>query len=199
VRELIEDPSILELLRKFISSRLRRDRDYTNRRIDVDVEDVLHETIVKALTNESSFHPERGGRGWLVRIASHLIYEHGRERKRESRARAILRREADQTEKARIRGALHEVRSNEGSILDCLRGSEADSANQRCRDLLRELIDHLKPKHRQAITLSYLDNLHGRELAKALAVDTVGAARALKHRAMEELRGELSTLQVRSR
>jgi RNA polymerase sigma factor (sigma-70 family) len=174
LRELIDDRAVREKLRRWIGFRLRRSGNDKGQPVDPEkVSDIFQDTILMALSKESSFRPELGGFCWLKRISSNLIYKRGRVRRREVQFPGGLDRAAI-----------------------CPPESEDESIRVQNRDSLIKAIGRLKPKHRLAIRLSWFGNLDGKELAKALAVPTVGAARVRKHRAMEELQREFSAVRI---
>ena len=126
-----------------------------------DAEDVVSETIERALRYRDSYDHRKGSpAGWLVAIASHVIAD----RRREAAGRVGLD-DAD------------EVSS----------GEDLAARSERRLDL-RQAVALLDERSRHLLALRYGADLKAREIAELLELKTNAVEVAL-HRALERLRG----------
>ena len=140
---------------------------------DADVaEDLSGEVFERAVKNIHRFKPRDGGlAGWLTRIAQNLAHDYYRRRKVRPPDPLELNEEWMSTGDDPARNVL----ANEGAFY------------------LYQALQKLTPDQRDVILLRFIAQMRTPEVAKTMN-KTVGAVKALQHRALASLRRELETL-----
>ena len=136
-------------------------------RQEVEVEDVLQETYVQALTSISRFHwtGSESLLRWLNGIAQHVILSSAREQRKQ---------------KGRVLYVEQELPNNDPTPSGAMRREERS-------DRLRDALNGLKPDHREAICLVRLEGLRVKEAAQRMN-RTPKAVMHLLARGLKELR-----------
>ncbi len=129
------------------------------------VEEVLNETVYRALASPESFQPDRPVVPWLMGIARNVMRGGARD------AAAKTRRE--------VQGDLDDA------LFATLSPPEGPAS---ARIDVEQMLSRLSPTARKAIECRFLRELEGQELAEALEAPTPGAARVRVARALQTLR-----------
>jgi RNA polymerase sigma-70 factor (ECF subfamily) len=167
LREAIARNETIDHLRRTIAVLLRRQRGACDRAAIEDVtDDVLNETVLKALRGAATFDPGRSVNAWLAAVAKNVLLN------RRRRSRHPL---AHATTNAR---------------LEDLAGPPAREFDDRI-ERVKAAVSRLKPGQRRVIELRFFQGIRGAELAAAVKARTEGAARAVIHRALRKLRDDL--------
>jgi len=137
--------------------------------------EVLHEAIQQALIHALSFDPTRSAAAWVRGIAAKLLLNRRRVEARGRRCvpAAVLGEEAW------------------AAALGRLCTAPADAAVAGRLDL-EQALSRISREERRAIEFRYYQELDGEELASALGVSTLGAARVRVCRALQALRTHFS-------
>jgi RNA polymerase sigma factor (sigma-70 family) len=148
-----------------ICGRLRREE------VAERVQEVLNETVQRALQGAGHFEMGRSATAWLIGIALRILQEQRRGRMGRSVVQSDLGDEA-------WRQALDELCTV----------AESDAATTRLD--IRQALSRLDQPQRRAVELRYFEGLDGEELARALDAPTAGAARVRLARALQALRAQ---------
>jgi len=140
--------------------------------------EILHEAVQEALKHAISFDPTRSATAWVRGIAARLLLSR---RRVEARARRCV--------PAAVLG-----RAAWAAALGRLCTTPADAAVARRLDL-EQALGRISPQERRAIEFRYYQGLDGEELASALGVSTLGAARVRVCRALQALRAHFPTVE----
>lgn len=129
-----------------------------------DAEDLVADTFARALDAHRRGHPcHTHPRGWLFRIAHNLVVDHYKRRSRQPDRIPL------------------------GACTRFTWPDYADQTHRRTRDdQLRAALIHIPPDQRAVVSL-LLDGYTYAEIARCLD-KTVGAVKALRHRALDSLR-----------
>jgi len=133
--------------------------------------ELLHEAVREALEHAHHFDPTRSATAWVRGIAARLL---------------LSRRRAD----ARARRCIPATVLGDESWAAALRQlctASADAAAAGRLDL-EQALGRISPDERRTIEFRYYQRLDGDELASALGVATLGAARVRVCRALQALR-----------
>jgi len=133
--------------------------------------EVLHEAVQQALKHADRFDATRSATAWVRGIAARLLLNR---RRLEARARRCV--------PATVLGE-----EAWAAALGQLCTAPADAAVARRLDL-EQALGRLSLEERRTIDLRYYQKLDGEELATALGVSTLGAARVRVCRALQALR-----------
>jgi RNA polymerase sigma factor (sigma-70 family) len=136
--------------------------------------EVLHEAVREALAQASRFDASRSATAWVRGIAARLL---------------LNRRRAD----ARARRCVTTTALGEEAWESALQGlciGPGDPAVAGRLDL-EQALARISADERQAVEARYYQGLSGNDLARALGVATVGAARVRVCRALQALRAHL--------
>lgn len=129
-------------------------------------EELLQEVVKRALERVSSFDPSRSAGAWLYGIALNVAREWARSRRRSERTVSLT------------------PDDSQGELVPLDRVHDlASEQNHR----VLELLDLVSPAERQILSLRYVEQLDGRNLAAALGISD-GAARVRLSRALGSLR-----------
>ena len=155
--------SFIDRMRRFVSKRVS-DPD--------DADDIVQEIFLRFHSRIGTLRDDSRMAPWLYRIARNAIIDHYRGR-----------RPPLQLRRAYPRAPLPE---------DLCAGKESDECTpaSRIADGLKDMIDCLPEKYREALTLAEIEGVTQRELARKLGISLAGAkSRVQRGRAL--LRGEL--------
>jgi RNA polymerase sigma factor (sigma-70 family) len=132
------------------------------------VNEILGETVKRALQAADRFDPQRSAVAWMIGIALHILQEQQRGRKRRPVAQSDLG-----DEKWR-----HGVEN--------LCAVDSDAATIRLD--IRQAMARLKESQCRILELRYVEGLDGEEFAQAAGAPSLGAARLRLARALQALR-----------
>ena len=163
-----EHDSLLRSIALFISKTERR--LHWNEALEMAAE-ILHEAAQEALRNASRFDPTRSAAAWVRGIAARLL---------------LARRRADALGKRCLPAAVLGEEAWVAAIGQLSIGS-ADASIALRLDL-EQAMALLTPAEQRAIQFRYYQGLDGEDLAIALGVPTLGAARVRVCRALQALR-----------
>jgi RNA polymerase sigma factor (sigma-70 family) len=138
--------------------------------------EVLHEAVQEALKHAQGFDPTRSATAWVRGIAARLLLARRRvhARGRRSVPATVLGQEAW------------------AAAIGQLCTAPADAAVGGRLDL-EQALGRISPQERRTIEFRYYQGLDGAELASALGVSTLGAARVRVFRALQALRAHFPT------
>jgi DNA-directed RNA polymerase specialized sigma24 family protein len=139
------------------------------------VDEVLSETVCRALDRPGTLKPGFPVRNWLIGIARNVLKGQGRERAREAR---LVRRGADLSDEAWDR------------VLTVLRAPSPDGLTSLQIDI-EQVIGRLSPEEKKVLGCHYRSGLDGEDLATAIGAPTANAAYTRLHRARQRLWNEL--------
>lgn len=139
----------------------------------IDAEDLTIEAFGKAFRSLKNYTPDFAFSTWLFKIASNNCIDFLRKKKKMSGALENFNEYEDGTEKA------SNIASGE---LD----PEEELINQQKIQLMRDVVDKLKPHYKKLITLRYFEELSYEELAQELDLP-LGTVKAQLFRAREFL------------
>ena len=140
-----------------------------------DAEDLLRETMLRAVQNMASFRwqGEAGLWPWLRRIAVNIVMDHGR--------RLQARRRMESAFAAEVRTLPPRVEAGaEAALIE-------EEERRICRQNLAEALESINERYRRAIELRVVEGRSREESAEALGV-TVGTFDVVLHRALKALR-----------
>jgi RNA polymerase sigma factor (sigma-70 family) len=138
--------------------------------------EALHEAVQEALNHAQGFDPTRSATAWVRGIAARLLLSRRRVQARARRCvpAAVLGQDAW------------------AAALGQLSTAPADAAVGGRLDL-EQALGRISLQERRAIEFRYYQGLDGEELASALGVSTLGAARVRVCRALQALRAHFPT------
>jgi RNA polymerase sigma-70 factor (ECF subfamily) len=136
------------------------------------VQEVLNETVRRALQAADRFDTSRSASAWLMGIAVHVIQDQLRGRKKKTVVVSQMPAERWQ------------------QVLEQLSEASDEKAVSIRLDV-RQALSRLDPRARRVIEARFFEGLDGEELARAVDAPTVGAARVRLTRALQALRGQL--------
>lgn len=128
-----------------------------------DAEDVVQETLLRALLHSDTLRPDSNLRNWLMTIAIHA-------------ARDLLRR----------RAARQRLQRTLGWLLPASEHPEQLAAHQQTGDALWRAVAALDEKHRLPIVLRYVEGLSVRQIAELLGLPQ-GTVHSRLHYAIRQL------------
>lgn len=142
--------------------------------VRADAEDLLRETMVRAVESMGRFEWREGGLWpWLRRIATNLVRDRGR--------RLAARRRLESGYEAELRTLAPGLGAGaEAALIE-------EEERRICMERLRRAMEALNERYRRAIELRLLEERSRAEAAEALGV-TVGTFDVLLHRALKALR-----------
>lgn len=157
-------------LKRAVAARVKDFERYNDRgRLDERVDEVVNETVCRALSCLGSYEPDRPAFPWLLGIADNVVRGEARDvANRQARIEALAARDMDCE---RLVGFL---------------ASAIDSASARID--VEQMLSRLSPSDRAAIEARFFRGLDGREIADALGLPSPGAARVRVCRALQALR-----------
>lgn len=139
----------------------------------IDAEDLTIEAFGKAFKNINKYTPDYAFSTWLFKIASNNCIDHIRKKKKNVLAR-------DQNEEIDEYKINKEVASENNSDPEekYIKGQKAE--------LMREVVEKLKPRYRKLIELRYFDELSYEEICETLDLP-IGTVKAQLFRARQFL------------
>lgn len=135
------------------------------------VQEVLDESVRRALAAAGRFDAGRSAAAWLLGIASRVLHEQRRERA----ARPVPASDLGGDAWREVLGSLVAAPEGEAAVI---------------RLDVRQALARLGEADRAALERRYFDGLDGDELARALGAPSAGAARVRVCRALQALRGQ---------
>ncbi len=135
------------------------------------VQEVLDESVRRALAAAGRFDEERSAAAWLLGIAARVLHEQRRERA----ARPVPASDLGGDAWREVLESLVAAPDGEAAVI---------------RLDVRQALARLGEADRAALERRYFDGLDGDELARALGAPSAGAARVRVCRALQALRGQ---------
>ncbi len=133
-----------------------------------DAEDIVQETFVKVYTNLDSYDPSRPFEPWIRKIAIHETLNMLKKKK-------VRRRTLERYTQEKARDS---------------RSAEAAPKQNRLVRRIHELLSHLKPLHRIAFTLYYMEHLSVGEISESIGSKS-GTVKSYLFRARSAIGKEL--------
>lgn len=134
------------------------------------VQEVLDESVRRALAAAERFDAGRSAAAWLLGIAARVLHEQRRERA----ARPVPASDLGDEPWREVLDSLYAAPDGEAAVI---------------RLDVRQALARLNDADRAALERRYFDGLDGDELARALGAPSAGAARVRVCRALQALRG----------
>ncbi|MCL6584274.1 MAG: sigma-70 family RNA polymerase sigma factor [bacterium] len=146
-----------------------------------EAQDIVQETFLRVYRNASQYNPQYPLRVWIFSIASHLAMNI----LSSARRRRILffwsRPSSPEQDK--------DVPQEE-EIMDPATNPEEEFSRQQISQRVRQAIDNLSPRQRIALTLSKLEGLSYKEIAKIMNIN-ISAVESLIFRAKRKIQREI--------
>jgi RNA polymerase sigma-70 factor (ECF subfamily) len=147
-----------------------------------DVEDLVMEAFTRAFNKLHQYEPKYAFSTWLFRIATNVTIDFLRKKKNENTIYLSNKPEGSDVEL-------------EGMIKTPLPNPEERSIKKQKIQIIRQVVDKLKPKYRELIILFYYEEMSHEEISKKLNLP-IGTIKAQLFRARELMLQLLKNLDV---
>lgn len=148
-----------------------------------DAEDLMMEAFTRAFSKLHQYEPKYAFSTWLFRIATNVTIDFLRKKRNENTISIFDKPEGSDVE---IVGIIKGDKPN----------PEDESINKQKKQIIRSVVDKLKPKYRELIILFYYEEMSHEEISQKLNLP-IGTIKAQLFRARELMLQLLKNLDVR--